>query len=201
MGSFAARARERLTDTVRDAREWARGRFAVPRIPLTLFLAYLLVRVMLDLGHWHIVSPLNLGIHELGHLLFAVGGQFVGIAGGSLLQCIVPCIGIAMFVRQRDYYAIGVGICWLGLNFCYVAWYLGDARSMAIPLVSLGRGDVIHDWNYLLRSLGLLRWDGFLSFCLGALGWLVILLGLVVQGWLLVEMLRTQGARPRRVRL
>jgi hypothetical protein len=55
-----------------------------------------------------------------------------------------------------------------------ISLYAKDAQAMALPLVSVGGGeDTIHDWNYLLTKLGLLRWDH-------AVGNMIYLLGIVV---------------------
>lgn len=44
---------------------------------------------------------LNLGIHELGHMLFRPAGEFLCIAGGTILQLLIPIISVFMFVRQQ----------------------------------------------------------------------------------------------------
>lgn len=180
--------RARGAALITEARTWARKRQFLPRLPLTLYFLWLLFCYLLDRGYWCWLSPLNFGVHELGHVVFAPFGRFIGVLGGSLLQCLLPVVGMVMFLRQRDFYAIGVAFCWLATNLYYVSWYMADARSMAIPLLSIGGGDAIHDWNYLLFHSGLLRLDGVLSIVVAALGAGWMLAGLALQGWLLWEM-------------
>jgi hypothetical protein len=109
-----------------------------------------------------LLKGLNLGIHELGHMVFAPLGQFMSVAGGSILQCLVPVIGMLMFVRQRDPFAVFFAFGWLGTCFFDVADYVADARTMELHLVSPfagGDDEIIHDWNWLLSHMGLLTQD------------------------------------------
>ena len=77
---------------------------------------------------------------------------------------------------------------WLGTNFYYVAWYLSDARAMAIPLLSVGGGEVYHDWNYMLSTLGLLQLDTTIAFGLRGVAVLCMLFSLVSMGWIMWQM-------------
>ncbi|MFQ5504708.1 MAG: hypothetical protein ACE5F1_07935 [Planctomycetota bacterium] len=183
---------ERLLEFRTLATSWCRGRSASLRLPLLLYLGYVCVRCTFDNGYWSLIAPLNLGVHELGHFVFAPLGQFLAAAGGSILQCLVPLIGMGMFFKQQDYFAIAVALLWLSTNLFYVAWYMADARQMAIPLVTVGGGDATHDWNYLLSGLGLLRWDGVLSGIVSLLGTASMLVGLLGGAWLLWTMAARQ---------
>ena len=186
MTSRYQRMRQRRdASTLRDeAFHWCRGRNPWVRLPLLAYAAWLTVRFALDLNYQPVFDALNLGIHELGHVLFQPLGAFLGIAGGSLLQIIVPVGSMFMFYRQRDFFAMTFCFAWLGMNLFDVAIYVADARSMSLPLVSPFAGDPIHDWNYLLRRMGLLKQDAVLAFllraagfvCMGAFLWLGSLL-------------------------
>jgi hypothetical protein len=49
----------------------------------------------------------------------------------------------------------------------------GDARAQQLPLLTVGDSSfVIHDWNYLFSSLGLLNHDTQIAATVRALGWL-----------------------------
>lgn len=148
--------------------ERSRGRSWALRLPVLVLLGYIFARHLSDPEYHSIFKPLNLGTHELGHFAFAPFGRFLEIAGGSILQCLVPVAGMAMFLRQGDLFAVAVAFGWLGTNLYDVAWYAGDARTMAIPLVSPGGGPVIHDWNYLLGELAILPWDRTIASALRA---------------------------------
>jgi hypothetical protein len=64
-----------------------------------------------------------------------------------------------MLLRQRDDYGVAVGGAWLSMSLSNLAVYVADARAEALPLDSLGGGDVVHDWNNLLGGADLLPYD------------------------------------------
>jgi hypothetical protein len=76
-----------------------------------------------------------------------------------------------------------VTLFWTGQNLADVAVYVADGRTMALPL--LGDG-LIHDWNFILGTLGLLHAAeslGRLTFGLGALTMLAALALLAWDAW------------------
>jgi hypothetical protein len=90
------------------------------------------------------------------------------VAGGSLLQLLVPAVFAGYFWRRRDAFAAGVTLMWLGLNFLDVAIYAADAIALDLPL--LGGDSSGHDWNYLLRVSGTLAYTDAVAWSLRALG-------------------------------
>ncbi len=173
-----------------QALEWARGRSWHVRLPLLLWLGDILVRHLGAEGYTSLFGGLNLGIHELGHLLFAPLGEFASIAGGTALQLLAPLIGVAMFWRQQDWFGIAVAFCWLGTNLFNVAVYAADARAQLLPLVSPATGDPIHDWAYMLGAVGLLEWDQQIAGLIRISATASMLAGLVLGAWLLLAMYR-----------
>ncbi len=168
---------------------WCRGQKWQWRLPILVWFAYVLFRSLSDPDYESVLGPLNLGIHELGHLLFGIFGEFIGILGGTLLQCLAPVAGMINFYRQKDFFAIALCFGWLSTNFFNVARYLGDAQSMELPLVSvMGNQDPIHDWNYLLSRTGLLQLDWLIAFLIRIAGVLSMLACLVIGAWLLFMM-------------
>ncbi|MCP4645981.1 MAG: hypothetical protein GY851_36390 [bacterium] len=153
-----------------QARDWCRGRWWWARVPLLVWFAYLLAKYLVDPAYFSLFGALNLGIHELGHIVWSPLGQFVGTLGGSLTQCLVPAASIFMFYRQRDFFAMAFCLGWLGINLYEVSVYVGDARAMALPLVSPFAGHPIHDWNYLLREMGMLHLDKTIAGVLRVVG-------------------------------
>ena len=181
--------------------EWCRGRWWQVRLPLLAWFAWILVHSWQDPLYQPLFKGLNLGIHELGHYLFAPFGRFMGMLGGSLLQCLAPVLSMGMFLRQRDWFAIPVCFGWLATNLFDVATYVADARRMALPLGRPGGGHVIHDWNWLLGRMGLLACDTQIAFdlrCAATAAMGVCLLG---GGWLVWRMIRSRGgSRPAAAR-
>jgi hypothetical protein len=187
--SFAAAIRD-------DARAWALGRNPWIRLPILLWLAWILLHHLTDPDYASLIAGLNLGIHELGHFVFAPFGEFLTAAGGTLLQCIVPIVGAIMFLRQRDWFAITFATGWLATNFFNIAPYVADARARELPLVSPGAGDPIHDWYYLLGRLHLLHADTVIGSLFQMAGTLTMAASIAAATWLLVIMLRSRGSTP-----
>lgn len=139
MGSRGtARLHEEMT-------EWCRGRWWVFRVVLLLWFAYLLIRLIANPAYSPIFHALDLGIHELGHVIWSPLGEFMGFVGGSMTQCLVPLASIYMFYRQRDFFAMAFCLGWFGVNLFDVSVYIADARALALPLVSPFGGDPMHD--------------------------------------------------------
>ena len=175
--------------------ESCRGKLWWVRAPLLVWCLVLLIRHLQDPLYQSIFKWLNLGIHELGHVLFHMFGEFLGILGGSLLQCLVPIVSMFMFYRQRDFFAIAFSFGWLATNLFDVATYIGDARRMQLELVSPFGGHVIHDWNYLLNRLGMLRYDTALTFLVRCGAVLSMLVCLVGGTWLLWQMYKVNKVK------
>ena len=101
---------------------------------------------------------INLPIHEAGHILLRIFGEFMGIAGGSLLQIIVPIVFFGYFVYHKKPFSAAIVLFWVGNNFLDVYVYANDAQVMQLPLLSglTGAEGGFHDWNYLLSETNLL---------------------------------------------
>jgi hypothetical protein len=169
----------------------------LPRLLLWLGLAYIGVRLALDPLYWSLFHPLDLAVHEGGHLLFGYFGELIGAAGGTILQVLAPVAAMVMFYRQRDYFAIAVCIVWLGINLSAVGVYMGDALRMELPLVTVGQEDGIvkHDWSYLFGRMGLLRQAEGIGWLTRGLGDVVMLAGLALAAWLMKEMMGWGGKK------
>ncbi len=164
--------------------EWARGRMWLPRALLLLVCAWIFYQHLQDPLYGGIVKGLNLAIHEIGHVLFGFVGDFIGIAGGTILQVAAPVVTAWLFYRQRDFFAIAVALCWLGTSFFDVAVYAADARAGDLPLVGLGGGDPEHDWFIMLAETDLLNHDKSIGAVFRSLGFASFLAGLMFGAWL-----------------
>lgn len=147
--------------------EVSRSKLAVAVIATLYFLwcAY-------DPSQWHLIDGVNLVIHEAGHLVFSPFGEFVMIAGGSLFQIIMPALFVGYFCYHRKFYSAALVLFWVGQSVLNVSVYAGDAVALQLPL--LGGQDTMHDWNYLLDSLGLLRSTGKVAGAIRLVGTIVI---------------------------
>ena len=134
-----------------------------------------------DVTVYRFLDRVDLVSHEAGHLLFRWLGEFLMVLGGTLGQLIVPAGITLYFYLRREFYSSAVTLFWVGQNLFNISIYVKDAQAMALPLVTVGGGrDAIHDWNYLLRAAGLLRWDQFIGNFVYGLGALIILASIVL---------------------
>lgn len=156
-------------------RTWAAGRSWHWRLPLLLVLLWQAVRPLGSEGSWTLFSGVHFGAHELGHLFWAPFGEWMGVAGGSLTQLLVPAGAIALMVHREDWFGAAACGLFLASSLGDLSWYIGDARAEAMDLVSFSEEGAIHDWNYLLRRAGLLRLDTAIAGFTRFIGWCIAL--------------------------
>ena len=173
-----------------DARAWAAGRLWWPRALLLAYLAYAGYRHLTDPEYGSIFSGITLAIHELGHVLFGFLGEWLSVAGGSITQLAAPVAAALILLRQRDYFGVAVGGAWLSMSLSNLAVYVADARAEELPLVSLGGGDVVHDWNYLLGSVHLLPHDGQIAGMVRFGAFVLLVASIGLGAWLCAVMAR-----------
>ncbi len=138
---------------------------------------------------WCAYDPLNailmhsidLAIHEAGHLFFRPLGEFLGVAGGSLFQIIVPLVFVGYFVYREQYFSAAIVAMWVGESIVDVGVYAADAVVMQLPLISglTGSEGGFHDWNYLLDNLGLLDQTVFIARLIKVSGFILIILSII----------------------
>jgi hypothetical protein len=167
------------------------GRDWRPRALLLPLLGWFALRHTLDRDFRGIYQGLNLVVHEAGHLFFLwFGSDLLMVAGGTLFEVGVPMLVGVYFWRQGDVAGSTVALFWVGTALLSVAPYMADARTQALPLVSVGGGPVGHDWFLLLDAAGLLEQDRALARMVRA-GGLGLVWGAVgALAWTLREMRR-----------
>lgn len=128
---------------------------------------------------WHVI---NLGFHEAGHLLLMPVGGFIMVLGGTLLQLLAPLILMLLFIyKNQDYFAASLALWWLGQSFMDCAPYINDSLALRLPLI----GDNLHDWNYLLSHLGVIRYHHGIAITFDWIGVLVMIAASLWGGLLL----------------
>ena len=147
------------------------------RLLLTIFLAIYGAACLAHPESGGFLDAVDLGIHETGHLVFGPFGEFVGFAGGTLAQLIMPAMFAFYFWRQGDRHAATVPGWWFAQNLWNISVYAADARTQALPLVGGGE----HDWAYLLGRLGWLQLDTRISRLIWLVGVIIYLVS-IVQG-------------------
>jgi len=156
-------------------RAWAAGRTWWWRALLFLFLARQVLRPLREQGENTIWSGIIFGAHEFGHLFWNFAGEWMGVAGGSLTQLLVPIGAIALVWKGKDWFGVAVCGVFLASSLADLSWYIADARNLQLDLVSFSPDGGIHDWNYLLDSIGWLDREIALSRFVRFVAWVTLL--------------------------
>ena len=141
-----------------------------------MFFAFVLGRDVPLLG------LVDLGFHELGHLLTYPFGKTFSFLMGSGMQILVPA-GLALYfgLIRRDSLASALMLVWMGTSMQDVSVYVGDAPFQRLQLIG---GE--HDWAYLLSHWRVLDRAEDLAGMVWTLGLLAAIVGLawnVQEGW------------------
>jgi hypothetical protein len=125
----------------------------------------------------------NLVFHEAGHVLFTPFGRFLTVLGGSLFQFALPLALAIAFLTQRNPFGAAVCTWWAGQNLLDVAPYIADARALKLVLLGGRTGAEVqgHDWEYLLATLGWMRFDRAIGLGAHRLG-LLMMIGALAWG-------------------
>ena len=112
---------------------------------------------VLNRGQYGVIDNADLVIHEAGHFFFKFFGNYIYTLGGTLMQIILPSIIFYYFFKSEYRTGMQFSLLWLGQNFINISVYAADAQAKKLPL--LGGNKVYHDWEYLLREIGMLQYD------------------------------------------
>ena len=126
----------------------------------SLFLLPLCIYFLLNRSDGVFLDPLNVLIHEAGHLCFFFFGDIMHAAGGTLMQIALPATLAFHFWQYHSRLGIQVSLLWLGQNFLGISVYAADARMQGLDMIL----NLEHDWSYLLGRLGLLEYDHVFAF-------------------------------------
>lgn len=148
----------------------------IPWIGSAVILPFILYFTF-NIGKQTLLDIVNLLIHEGGHGIFKLFGKFIHALGGTLMQIIIPGMFVIFYWIKRNKTGTQIFLVWLGQNFLNISVYASDAQAQILPL--LGGSKVFHDWNYILRTVGLLEYDsviGNMFIGLGIISFLTALL-------------------------
>lgn len=149
----------------------------IPKLVFAVFGSIYFLWIAYDPMQGSFLDLVDLPIHETGHLIFRLFGEFIGVAGGSLFQVIVPAVFVGYFVWRRQLYSAAIVLFWVGQSILNVWIYAADAVVMRLVLTSgmTGAEGGFHDWNYLLTETGLIGSTKLVAGIIRAIGTLVIL--------------------------
>ena len=97
-----------------------------------------------------VLTYVNFGIHEAGHMLTYSWSEVVTAMMGSIAQVAVPVLLAAyFFFRRGDWVGAGVCLAWAATSAVEVQLYVADAPTEELDLIG-GR----HDWAFILGPEG-----------------------------------------------
>lgn len=181
-----APALESLTEPWRPLPRWATGAWLA-------FYALFLFQLARGSGFLPMIDLVFVPIHEGGHLLFGYLGHGFMVAGGTLLQLLVPLALATYFSFQRQ--IAGTAFCMFCLfeQFLPIATYMADARAQELPLITVGNPEFVeHDWFAMFSSLGVLEHDTQIASVVRIVGWAGMI---AVTTWVAWRGLRKDRAR------
>jgi len=137
----------------------------------------------------------DLPFHEAGHLFFQLFGRWMGSLGGTLGQLLIPLLCLIVFlIKYKNPFGASIALWWLGESFMDIAPYINDARDQELMLLGgiTGReADYgVHDWEFILSELELLRYDHTLASLAHHFGIVLMLLSFAWAGYLLFKQCR-----------
>jgi hypothetical protein len=135
----------------------------------------------------------NLMFHEAGHFFFSWAGYYTQILGGTLGQLLVPLLCLLVFIRRGETTAVAFSAFWCSENLLYIATYMGDARTSALPLV----GSEESDWTILFSHWGVLIHDRTIAGWTRAIGWVGMLASVAWLVWMGLRQVRGSAERGR----
>lgn len=93
-----------------------------------------------------LLDYVDLGFHELAHMLTIPFGERVHFLAGSVGQVLVPVALGGYFLWRNDQAAAGLMGGWAATSAADVSIYVADAPTQYLPLIGGG----MHDWATLL---------------------------------------------------
>ncbi len=135
----------------------------------------------------------NLIFHEAGHVIFMPFGDFIGILGWTLGQCLMPIIvGSVFFFKEANPFWASIALWWLWQNLTDVALYISDAWARSLPLIG-GMSEEAHDWGNLLSMMDIIEYDFTLGIITHYIGMIFMILGLMWWGYILLVRMRERN--------
>jgi hypothetical protein len=97
-----------------------------------------------------ILGMVDLGVHELGHLLFGWAPRLVMVLMGNGTQSLLPLmVAVGFATVRRDWPATGLCLAWCGTTLQDASVYIADAPYQRLTLL---KENSIHDWAYVLGA-------------------------------------------------
>jgi hypothetical protein len=130
-----------------------------------------------------LLGLVDLGFHELGHLLTYPFPDVITAMMGSVTQVAVP-LGVALYFLyfRKDRLAGGLCLAWAATSAQDASVYIADAPAQSLPLL----GDGIHDWAFVLGRWHVIDRAAAIASGVKAFGLAMLFAGFAICLWSLV---------------
>jgi len=130
------------------------------------------------------VANQTLGIvHEGGHGVCYILScpEFLAMANGTIFQLLFPGLIGYYYYRKDNLFAALIALFFVGFSLQYTAWYLSTAHEgLILPAHKSFLGvDAIHDFNYMLSTMGLLAHESFIASLTRFVAYLIMLAAVI----------------------
>jgi hypothetical protein len=97
------------------------------------------------------LSYVNVGLHQLGHMLTYASSDLTNAFAGPIAQVAIPALlAVYFFLRRGDWVLAGVFLVWAATSALEVSLYVADAPKPTLELL----GDDNQDWALILGPNG-----------------------------------------------
>lgn len=97
------------------------------------------------------LTYVNVGLHQLGHMLTYANSDVTSGLAGSIAQVAIPLmVAIYFFLRRGDWVLAGVFLAWAATSALEVSLYVADAPKPTMEVL----GDDKNDWTLILGPKG-----------------------------------------------
>ena len=125
-----------------------------------------------------LLSFVDFGVHEFGHLVMSWAPYTVMLAAGSFLQVAFPfSLAVYFALGRGEMWAAAPLLAWAGTSLRNVAVYIADAPYQRLEL--WGGDSVVHDWAQLLAGRAIQHADAYAWFA-NTVGWLFVATALLL---------------------
>ena len=125
-------------------------------------------------GTWRWLDGVNFLFHEAGHFFFTPFGRFMHFLGGTIGQLFFPVVCVIYFYLKKHYFSAFVVLFWVAQNMFNISVYAGDAAVTNLPILEGG----IHDWNWMLTRLNMIRYTKLISGMIYLTGFVTLLVSI-----------------------
>jgi len=129
----------------------------------------------------YILGMIDLGIHELSHIVMGFAPLTVMVAAGTGGEFLFAVLLVYAVYKTKAYFGYVFVALWFMMIFIHTGQYMEDAQIQVLQLVSpLGGGEAHHDWAYLFGTAGVLKYCQLIGMITWRIGYVYGAVGLLI---------------------